>query len=222
ARGAPVAILCCPHGMPANASRGLARSKWMSATVACPGCAKTLSIPAHAVNKRLACPFCSAILNAPAQLLPAEDHVPEIGDIDVVDNAIRHEPLQAEACDEEQESGGTYGFDPADRVAKGHEGRTRARIASELGILALGVGEAPARCLAVAHDNRLGLAASGETILILDLGESKKMRRFEKQEAPVTCLAISRDGELVLSGDDAGGLLLWELKTGRALRWLEG
>jgi WD40 repeat protein len=194
----------------------------MSATVACPGCAKTLSIPAHAVGKRLACPFCRTILNATALLLPAEEHMPEIGDVEVVDDGIRREPLQAEVGDDEEEAGGTYGFDPADRVAKGQEGRTRARIASELGVLSLGIGAGPARCLAIAHDNRLGLAASGESIFILDLGESKKLRRFEKQETPVTCMATSRDGELVLSGDDSGGLLLWELRTGRALRWLEG
>lgn len=175
----------------------------MPLTILCGCCGKTLAIPDHALGKKLACPFCKAVVTP-----PAEEHVPEIADIQVVD-------------EDEEAAGGTYAFDPAEK-AEDPQGRHRARVATEVGVLSLGSRAAPASCLAISSDNRIGLAGSAETIFVLGLRDWKKLHRFEKQEAVVTCVAISPDGKLALSGDDRGGLLLWELHTGRPLRWLEG
>jgi WD40 repeat protein len=91
-----------------------------------------------------------------------------------------------------------------------------------MGTLSIGEGPDLIRCLALNAETRVGLVGCGDTILVFDLGARKRAYTFQKQDACVTCLAISSDGRLALSGDDEGGLVLWDINDGQRLRWFEG
>jgi WD40 repeat protein len=153
------------------------------------------------VGRRVACPHCQSLCAIPEPPIQA---APEIDPVEVV-----------------EDKGGVFRILPEDaRLPDRLPGQ--AEVSGALGVLSVGRQTRPARCLALHPDNRLGLAGCGETIVVLDLSTGKRVFRFTRQQAPVSCLAITPDGRRVLSGDRAGGLLLWDLPSGRIVRWLRG
>jgi WD40 repeat protein len=145
--------------------------------------------------------------------VPIPEEFPELDDIGLAPEGIPTIDT-VEVLEEEDASAG-YG------VAASKGGVTKG-VSGELGRLRLSPDSEPASCLAYAADHTRGLAASEETIFILDLEAQKRLGQFRKHRDHVTCLAISADSKFVLSGDRDGGLLYWDLDAERSLRWLEG
>src|SRR5206468_6629688 len=75
-----------------------------------------------------------------------------------------------------------------------------------------------ANCLAVAGNNSLAVAGQGKALLILDLVKFRQRGAFESQGNVVTSVALSPVATWALSGDEDGGLLLWDAESeiGRA------
>jgi WD40 repeat protein len=127
---------------------------------------------------------------------------------------------QVEIVDERPHSG-VYGISSPDAYRPGAT-MASAAVSGAVGILSLGRKAGRVRCLALHPGTRRGLAGCGETIVVLNLDEGKRAFRFEKQQGPISCLGMAPDGRHVLSGDQKGGLALWEIASGRVLRWLDG
>jgi WD40 repeat protein len=72
---------------------------------------------------------------------------------------------------------------------------------------------APASCVAYGPGNRWAVAGVRNDVHILDMKAGARARRFRQHDAPVSSVAISPDGRLVLSGDEAGDLMCWDLET---------
>jgi WD40 repeat protein len=156
-----------------------------------------LDAPEHWAGRLSSCPVCQAPLEIP------EDggQIAELGDAEV----------------KEDEKPGVYNLNTEDARRSGPAAEFGA-----VGMLRLGREEEPAGCLALHADQRLGLAGCGEDVFVLDLDEGKRSFRFGKQKAWVSCLAIAPDGRRVLSGDEDGGLALWDLESKKVVRWLAG
>jgi WD40 repeat protein len=180
----------------------------MSVTLYCPGCGKKLTVPDNRAGRRLSCPSCHAPLNIPAEETKVDlEEIPELDDVEVLDD--------------EPENSDAHGISA--RPTRPPAATTAQAAASgALGILSLGRKAERTRCLAIHPATHRGLAGCGETIFVLNMDEGKRAFRFEKQRAPVTSLAISPDGRQVLSGDQYGGLALWEIRSGHVLRRLAG
>jgi WD40 repeat protein len=56
------------------------------------------------------------------------------------------------------------------------------------------------------------------TLAIRELPSGKAVRTFEDEDHWIRCLAVSPDGKLALSGHDDGGILLWDVETGKQVR----
>ncbi|MCI0682603.1 MAG: hypothetical protein L0Y71_10905 [Gemmataceae bacterium] len=78
-------------------------------------------------------------------------------------------------------------------------------------------------CLAYAPDNSTFLAAGDEDLFFLDFDARSGSTSDERMHsAPISSLSISADGRYALSGDEDGGLLLWDTAGKKPLRWLDG
>jgi WD40 repeat protein len=95
-------------------------------------------------------------------------------------------------------------------------------IGGELGCLRPSAEDTAIYALACSPDNRHALAAMQDTVFVLDLAEKQIVRGFKEHDCRVRCMAYSADGRQALTGDDRGGLVLWEVAAAKTLHWLEG
>jgi WD40 repeat protein len=102
------------------------------------------------------------------------------------------------------------------------EAEGEVRVVGELERFHLVDEDAVVTCVAGAADNEHVLAGLAEEVYVLNLKTGKTAYTFEKHEEPVTCVAFAPDGRLALSGDEDGGLAVWEVAGGRHAHWLEG
>jgi WD40 repeat protein len=92
----------------------------------------------------------------------------------------------------------------------------------ELACMRVKPADAPVSVVAASPDNLHALAVVEDTVFVLDLAEKRIARAFKEHDCRVRCAAISVDGKRALSGDERGGLVVWEVANARALQWLEG
>jgi WD40 repeat protein len=127
---------------------------------------------------------------------------------------------------EDDDRPGAYAVNPDDArlpdQLRGAPAATQPEASGELGCFRISPADAVISCLACAPDNRHALAALDDQIFVLDLAERRILRSFKEHDCRVRSLVFSPNGKLVLSGDESGGLALWEVAGGRAIRWLEG
>ncbi len=50
------------------------------------------------------------------------------------------------------------------------------------------------------------------------INSTKSLMKFKGHTKPIRCLDVSKDGRFALTGDDAGVVIYWDLKTGKKLR----
>lgn len=169
-------------------------------------CGKTLTARDDLAGQTLPCPACRVPVTVPLELpdpdavgLQPDNHIPEIRAVEVLD-------------DEEE---GTY---EVKGVTGG--GLASAAVTGELGRIRL---DAPGvDRLAYSADHAWAVAADADALHLLDLRAQKRAGRLRKHRDPITCLEFSSDGRLFLSGDDDGGLLVWDVARWQPRRWLEG
>jgi hypothetical protein len=162
--------------------------------VNCRACGQKLSVREEWVGKRLSCPKCQSDFEVPP---PEIDDLPELGDVEILDD---------------DDSSGVYQVNAED--ARLPDPFRQGPACGLRGALSLGKQADPASCLALHAGSCVGLAGCGETIFVLDLSEKRRRFQSKDQKAEVSCLAIAPDAKLVLSGDEKGGLLLWDLRSG--------
>ena len=178
----------------------------MSIPVQC-RCGYLYSAPDNLVGRTVSCPECKALLDVP---IPEE--FPELDSIGLEPEGIP--TIDAVEVLEDEDTPTLYGL-------AGGGGGVQKGVTGELGQIRVADTE-PVSCLAYAADHTRALAAAEDTIHILDLEAQKRLGMVRKHRAAIACMAISPDSRQVLSGDESGGLLLWDLDRGHALRWLEG
>src|SRR5262245_14159657 len=180
----------------------------MPLTLLC-ACGHRLHVPESSVGKKVSCPNCLGTVAVPdpraVTRIPAhdpEEPVPEIADIETLND------------EEEATKGERYAM----RIES--EVRERQGGQGELGYISL--HRYPIICLAYGCDDTTALAADEETVFLLDLKtlQAWPLRRMHSRR--IKSLSISADGRFGLSGDEEGGLLLWDLLKRKPLRWLDG
>jgi WD40 repeat protein len=135
----------------------------------------------------------------------------EIANIDQV-KATR-EARNVEEFDDE-EGPATYQVRDAD--ARGVE------LAAQGAIAEIHLDANDVTCLAYGANHATHLAACGKDLFCLDFKNEDATPLSRMHSASIHCLNISTDCKLALSGDNGGGLLLWDLARFEALRWLDG
>jgi WD40 repeat protein len=216
----------------------------MSIQAVC-SCGKQYWVDDKLGGKRARCPACGQVMDVPnpteAEEVAVEDDAPapaadrlalteepppsKGGDLwDEPDRGAKQTP-PARAAAEDDDSGAGYALTAEsamlqDRLPGQETGEIR--VAGELGNYYLVDGDVVVSCVACSVDNEHILAGLEEQVHVLNLKTGKKAYCFEKHEDAVRCVAVSPDSRLALSGDEDGGLLLWDIAGRRALRWLEG
>jgi WD40 repeat protein len=71
-------------------------------------------------------------------------------------------------------------------------------------------------------DGRLALAASHNSIHLLDMDTDQQVHIFQKHQGIVTAICFSPDGRWFLSGDHQGTCQLWNVRTGACLYTFKG
>lgn len=81
--------------------------------------------------------------------------------------------------------------------------------------------------VALTSDGRHAISGSVDTrIMVWDLQQQKRVRQFRKHDYPIRCIAIGHnvkggpDDLIVVSGDDHGGLMAWNLHDGSLIATL--
>ena len=80
------------------------------------------------------------------------------------------------------------------------------------------------RCVAISHDGTLVAAAGSDDIAIVSDVSTGRPRIELKglKEEDVSAIAFSPDGKYLLGGDKDGGLILWDIATGKTARTFVG
>jgi WD40 repeat protein len=77
-------------------------------------------------------------------------------------------------------------------------------------------------CLAYGADHVTAVAGGDNDVFFLDLTARNSVRGQGMHHGTIRCVSLSPDCRLALSGDQSGGLLLWDVAGKRPLRWLDG
>jgi WD40 repeat protein len=103
------------------------------------------------------------------------------------------------------------------------EGQTESvDLSHSGGLAAFRLGSRSIECLAYGPDNQTALAADEKRLFFLDLKTGQGTPAPPRHRDPITCLTFSADGRHTLSGDEDGGLHLWDVPARKSVRWLEG
>lgn len=157
-------------------------------------CGARLQVPDEKAGQRIFCPGCKLSLD-----VPHADEPPELHDVEILEDT------------EEEAAAETYDIHAADLELEARLGApTNSTFAGAVGFLRL---RRPARCLAYSSSRKFGLAGIGRDILLLDMRDNEKKGRCEEHDVPVTAVAFAPDAATVLSGDERGTLVWWDLKS---------
>jgi WD40 repeat protein len=194
-------------------------------------CGKKLTLNDAVAGKKLMCPACQkwSIVPDPNQavpITPVEDVVEALPVSPTTDPSPMPPAGKREVLSFDEDSGGTYGVKTDDASAEG--GRSGGAAADalgfggEMGCYRLSRVEESVQCVAYAANDRSALAGLDNLVHVLDVKEGTKAGPFREHRRAVTALAFSPDSRFVLSGDESGGIALWELAGRQLIKWLDG
>jgi hypothetical protein len=194
-------------------------------------CGKKLKLNGALAGKKFQCTACQnwSLVPDPSQavsITPVEDVVEALPVSPRVDSTPKPPTAKREVLSFDEDSGGTYGV-KADDISLGG-GRTGGAagdtlgFGGEMGCFRLSRMEESVQCVAYAPNDRSGLAGLDNLVHVLDVKEGKKVGPFREHRCPVAALAFSPDSRFALSGDERGGIALWEVAGRRCMKWLDG
>jgi len=80
----------------------------------------------------------------------------------------------------------------------------------------------PRREGTVVGDLRGVVTADGKVVRLWDASTGKEVRQYKGHQGVVHALSIASDGKTIASADDDATLIIWDLRTGRAVRRVAG
>jgi WD40 repeat protein len=172
----------------------------MPITVPC-ACGKTLRVSEVHAGKRVRCPVCNQTVT------------------------VRQEEEAVEVFPIREEQPESYELNAADQKlaasVPGQSGEQIRQLTGAIHHVRLSSDRQPVTCVAYAANHQHALAGLDRTVHVLHVRSDKRAYKLAHHAETISSLATAPDGRLGLAGDEAGNLLLWELASGRLLRWLD-
>jgi WD40 repeat protein len=172
-------------------------------------CGKRLTADLTLAGKGMTCPACNALIAAPAEEIP-ELEVQIVEEDQVLDIL--------EVVDEEAEESGCYSYQDTGNVEE--DSASSARVfEGEAGTIRL---RESAASLAYSPNDRWALAGVDMDIQVLDMKNHKRAFKFCKHEDKVTSMCFTPDSRGVVSADESGRMLYWDLDERDVIRRFKG